>query len=63
MVLFKFANLPQAAYTAFAVHLVFVFDLLVSLPFTKFAHAVYRPLALYLSGVRLAQEQPESETQ
>ena len=52
MDLLKFAVLPRAAYVAFTVHLVFVFNLLVSLPFTKFAHAVYRPLALWLSGVQ-----------
>lgn len=60
MVILRFAHLPRAAYIAFAVHLVFVFNLLVSLPFTKFAHAVYRPLALHLSGVRLVR--PESES-
>jgi heterodisulfide reductase subunit C len=61
MVIFKFADLPRAGYIAFAVHLVFVFNLLVSLPFTKFAHAVYRPLALFLAGVRLTQAESESD--
>jgi nitrate reductase gamma subunit len=61
MDIFKLANLPRAAYVAFAVHLVFVFDLLVSLPFTKFAHAFYRPLALLLSGARLVQSESESK--
>jgi ferredoxin len=52
MVMFKYLNMPMAAYVAFAVHLVAVFDLLVSLPFTKFAHMVYRPLALWFSGLK-----------
>lgn len=52
MVLFKYIGMPMAAYYSFAVHLVFVFDLLVSLPFTKFAHAIYRPVVLWLSGIK-----------
>ncbi len=52
MDMFKSFNLPMAAYVAFAVHLVVVFDLLVSFPFTKFAHVAYRPIALWLSGVK-----------
>ncbi|MFA4948980.1 MAG: 4Fe-4S dicluster domain-containing protein [Candidatus Krumholzibacteriia bacterium] len=52
MVAFRFMHMPMAAYGAFAFHLVFVFNLLVSLPFTKFAHIVYRPVALWLAGVK-----------
>jgi ferredoxin len=52
MVLFKYMNMPAAAYISFAFHLVAVFDLLVSFPFTKFAHMIYRPLALWYSGLR-----------
>jgi ferredoxin len=52
MLLFKYLDMPLAAYIAFAVHLVVVFDLLVSFPFTKFAHMVYRPLALWMSGIK-----------
>jgi heterodisulfide reductase subunit C len=48
--IFMYLNLPWPTYVAFAVHLVFVFDLLVTFPFTKFAHAMYRPLAVWLSG-------------
>ena len=52
MVAFRLASMPMAAYLAFAVHLVVVFNFLVSLPFTKFAHVVYRPLALWLAGIK-----------
>jgi ferredoxin len=46
--IFKWLNLPWPTYFAFAAHLVVVFDLLVTLPFTKFAHALYRPFAVWL---------------
>ena len=52
MVAFRFMHMPMAAYGAFVFHLVFVFDLLMSVPFTKFAHVVYRPVALWLAGVK-----------
>ena len=52
MVAFRLLNMPMAAYISFAIHLVVVFNFLMSLPFTKFAHVVYRPLALWLSGVK-----------
>jgi ferredoxin len=52
MLAFRFMHMPMAAYWTFAFHLVFVFNLLVSLPFTKFAHIVYRPVALWLAGVK-----------
>ncbi|MCU0639404.1 MAG: 4Fe-4S dicluster domain-containing protein [Candidatus Krumholzibacteria bacterium] len=51
MDLFKVMGMPMAAYVSFAFHLVVVFDLLISLPFTKFAHMIYRPVALWLAGV------------
>ena len=50
MVVLRFLNLPLAAYGAFAVHLVAVFNFLMALPFTKFAHVIYRPVALWLAG-------------
>ncbi len=52
MVMFKYLNMPMAAYISFAVHLVAVFDLLISFPFAKFAHMAYRPIALWLSGLK-----------
>ena len=47
----QYASLPFWAYTLMIFHLVVVFDLLMLIPFTKFAHVVYRPLALWLSRV------------
>ncbi len=47
--LLMWVNLPWPAYIAFALHLVVVFDLLLTAPFTKFAHVIYRPLALWIS--------------
>jgi len=49
---FRFLNMPMAAYVVFSVHLVVVFELMLSFPFTKFAHIVYRPIALWLAGMR-----------
>lgn len=43
-----YVSLGVAAYSLYAIHLVIVFDLLLLAPFTKFAHAVYRPLALWI---------------
>ena len=45
----QYASWPFGAYAFMLFHLVVVFDLLILIPFTKFAHVVYRPLALWLS--------------
>jgi len=42
----RFANLREAAYSLYMFHLVFYFMLFTYLPFTKFAHIIYRTLAL-----------------
>jgi heterodisulfide reductase subunit C len=44
-----YTNSNLAAYTLYAFHLVVVFDLIVLAPFTKFAHAIYRPLAVWMN--------------
>jgi ferredoxin len=45
----QYAGAPFWAYAFMLFHLVVVFDLLLLIPFTKFAHVVYRPIALWLS--------------
>jgi nitrate reductase gamma subunit len=45
----QYADLPLGSYVLMLFHLVVVFDLLILIPFTKFAHIVYRPFALWLS--------------
>jgi ferredoxin len=42
-----------AANSLYAIHLVVVFDLILLAPFTKFAHAVYRPLAIWINQAEL----------
>ena len=43
-----------AAYSLYVIHLVIVFDLVAMAPFTKFAHALYRPLAIWLNQVAMS---------
>jgi nitrate reductase gamma subunit len=53
LTLFLYVSSAPLAYSLYALHLVVVFDLLVLAPFTKFAHAVYRPLALWINETAL----------
>ncbi|MDA8216890.1 MAG: 4Fe-4S dicluster domain-containing protein [Dehalococcoidales bacterium] len=51
---------PQAGdvgYVVFLIHVVLAMELIVLLPFTKFAHAIYRPLAYGIYRFRTARTQ------
>ncbi len=48
----RWSSLFKVYYFTFAFHILVVFELIVSFPFTKFAHILYRPFALFLVELR-----------
>lgn len=51
-----YMNTTLTAYSFYVIHLVIVFDLVAMAPFTKFAHALYRPLAIWLNQVAIGYD-------
>jgi nitrate reductase gamma subunit len=49
LTLSMYENYGVAAPSLYAIHLVVVFNLILLAPFTKFAHAIYRPLAIWIN--------------
>lgn len=50
---FRLAGLPLATYSTYVIHLALVAPfLIVEVPFGKWSHMLYRPLAIYLATVR-----------
>jgi hypothetical protein len=47
-----YASDPTLVYSALVVHMVVVFELLLMAPLSKFAHAFYRPFAIWISRTR-----------
>lgn len=54
-ILIYLPSVGSAGYAVFLVHVVLAMELLVLLPFTKFAHAIYRPLAYGIFRFRAAR--------
>jgi hypothetical protein len=60
--LFRMGGLPHPTYVTYVIHLaVAVPMLVVEVPFGKWAHLLYRPLAIYLVAVR--QRAAEASTE
>jgi ferredoxin len=49
---FHRTGLLEMANIAYVIHLMFVVPWLLRMPFTKWAHLIYRPLAMYLAAIR-----------
>jgi ferredoxin len=59
--LFRLLNLPMPTYTMYLIHLMVAVPMLViEVPFGKWAHLLYRPLALYLSAVQARARELEA---
>jgi nitrate reductase gamma subunit len=63
--IFRYAGLELATHYAYAVHMVIVVPLLViEMPFGKWTHMIYRPLAIYFQELKqktIEQTEPQEE--
>jgi hypothetical protein len=58
--LFRLLDQPMPVYILYVVHLMIAVPMLmVEVPFGKWAHLLYRPLAMYLSAVQVRARQPQ----
>ncbi len=62
--IFRIMDLPLPTYYTYMIHMVIVVPMLVvEVPFGKWSHLLYRPLALYAAAIKVkAKELDESET-
>jgi len=59
--LFRLLDLPLPTYVMYLVHLMIAVPMLmIEVPFGKWAHMLYRPLAIYLSAVQARARQPQA---
>jgi ferredoxin len=59
--LFRLLDLPMPTYVMYLVHLMVAVPMLaIEVPFGKWAHMLYRPLAIYLSAVQARARQPQA---
>jgi ferredoxin len=59
--LFRLLDLPMPTYIMYVVHLMIAVPMLmIEVPFGKWAHMLYRPLAIYLSAVQARARQPQA---
>ena len=60
--IFRYAGLPLATYYTYAFHLAFTAPMLIlEVPFGKWAHLYYRPLAVYFQAVKAKARQVKDE--
>ncbi len=62
--IFRISNMPLTTYYTYMIHLVIVVPMLVvEVPFGKWSHLLYRPLALYVAAVRNKAKEFQVERQ
>ena len=51
---------PWWGYALFLVHVAIAMELVLLVPFTKFAHAIYRPVSLFLQALGRSDSSPDN---